>query len=40
MVWIQYGLMFYYLRPNMIFLLDKMFRIKTKNNILKTKFAM
>jgi len=24
----------------MIFLLDKMFRIKAKNNILKTKFAL
>jgi len=28
----------YYLRPNMI--LDKMFQIKAKNNILKTKFAL
>jgi len=30
----------YYLRPNMIFLFDRMFRIKAKNNILKTKLAL
>jgi len=32
--------MLYYLRPNMIFMLDKILWVKAKNNILKNNFAL